>query len=149
MRAPWSEHWPGRRLTARTEAAGFLAGFALVAAMTIAAALVAELWWVAAALLLMGVGDGIAAVGAIGILQRRSPDEVRGRVVASLGTVMNLGLACSYLAAAPIVDLFGPRGTYVVGGIVAGLALPFVAPAILRPSSHVSAANGSTSATNR
>jgi hypothetical protein len=44
----------------------------------------------------MGV-DGIAAIGAIGaigILQRRSPDTVRGRVVAALGTEINLGLAC-------------------------------------------------------
>jgi MFS family permease len=125
----------GRRLTARTEATGFLTGSALVAASIIAAGLVAQLWWVGSALLLMG--DGVAAVGAIGVLQRRSPDAVRGRVVASLGTVTNLGLACSYLAAASIVDLVGPGGTYVVGGTVAALALPFVVPAFLGPSSRV------------
>ncbi len=122
----------GRRLIAGTEGAGFLAGSALVAASTIAAGLLPGLGWVACALLLMGVGDGIAAIGAIGVLQRRSPDAVRGRVVSSLGTVMNLGLACSYLAAASIVSLVGPRSTYVVGGIVAGVAIPFVLPAFRR-----------------
>ena len=74
----------------------------------------------------MGVGDGIATIGGMGILQRRSPNAVRGRVVASLGTVMNVGLVCSYLAAASILSVLGPRGTYVIGGIVASLALPFV-----------------------
>jgi MFS family permease len=118
----------GRRLTGRAEARAFLAGSSLVAVMTIAAGLASHLWWVAGALVLMGVGDGIASVGAIGVLQRRSPDAVRGRVVASLGMVMNLGLAVSYVAAASVVHLFGPRGTYVVGGVIAGLAIPFVIP---------------------
>jgi MFS family permease len=118
----------GRRLTGRTEARAFLVGSSLVAVMTVAAGLAPRLWWVAGALVLMGVGDGMASVGAIGLLQRRSPDAVRGRVVASLGTVMNLGLAVSYIAAASVVHRFGPRGTYVVGGVIAGLALPFVVP---------------------
>jgi MFS family permease len=120
-----------RRLTDRTEASAFLAGSSLVALMTTATGFAPHLWWVAGALVLMGVGDGIASVGAIGVLQRRSPDAVRGRVVASLGMVMNLGLATSYIAAASVVHLFGPRGTYVVGGVIAGLALPFAARTVL------------------
>lgn len=116
----------GRRLTAGTEAVGFLAGCVLVAAMTIGTGLAPTLPWVAGTHILMGVGDGIAAVATAGIVQRRAPDQVRSRVVATLATGMNLGLAVSYLTAALLAGVLGPRVTYVVGGAVAGAALPFV-----------------------
>jgi MFS family permease len=116
-----------RRLTAGTETVAFLAGCGLVAVMTIGAGVSPTLPWVAGALVLMGVGDGIAAVATAGILQRRTPDRVRSRVVAALAAAMNLGLAVSYLTAALVAGPLGPRTTYVLGGAVAGAALPFAA----------------------
>ncbi len=125
----------GQRLTRGTAARAFICGTALVALTAMMAGISPWFWGVGAALLVMGVGDGITAVAATGLMQRRSPDHVRSRVIASLNAVMNIGLACSYLAAATLVGILGPRGSYMVGGLVAAAAVPFLVPTFWRSES--------------
>jgi MFS family permease len=129
----------GRRLTRTTAPNAFMCGSAVVAFTALMAGVSPWFFGVVAALLVMGIGDGITAVAATGLLQRRSPDHVRSRVIASLNAVMNTGLACSYLAAALLVDVLGPRGSYIVGGLVAAAPLPFLVPTFWRSESPFAA----------
>jgi MFS family permease len=74
------------------------------------------------ALFLMGTSDGLTIVSENGIMQRRTPDAVRSRTMAAFEAVISLGLAVSYLLAGPVLEVFGPRSTYRIGGVTAGLA---------------------------
>ena len=82
-------------------------------------------WALALALVVAeGVCEGLATVAEQGILQRRTPDEVRSRVVGALEAATLIALAISLTAGGPIVELLGPRAAYYVGGVttlIAGL----------------------------
>jgi MFS family permease len=82
--------------------------------------------WFALAVTLMfvmGLADGTTIVAETNLRQRRPPDAVRSRVTAAFSGVMHLALAFSYIAAAFVVPWIGPKPTYVVGGVTAGLAV--------------------------
>jgi MFS family permease len=82
--------------------------------------------WFALAVTLMfvmGLADGTTIVAETNLRQRRPPDALRSRVTAAFSGVMHLMLAFSYIVAAFVVPLIGPKPTYVVGGVTAGLAV--------------------------
>jgi len=82
--------------------------------------------WFALALTLMfvmGLADGTTIVAETNLRQRRAPDAVRSRVSAAFTGVMHLMLAFAYIVAAFVVPWIGPRATYAVGGVTAGLAV--------------------------
>jgi MFS family permease len=118
----------GRYLKARTEPPALIVGVAVVSAMSIATGL--SPWWilVLAAIFTMGVGDGVTLVAEQGIMQRRTPDAVRSRVSGAFDSMLHIGMALSYVAAGPAVAWLGPRGVYIVGGVVA-----FIGTAISLP----------------
>jgi MFS family permease len=68
--------------------------------------------------LLFAAGDSFAFVGFNGIYQRRTPDEIRGRVFAALGAIMTFASAASYGFAGFLVDAVGWRPVYLGGGLV-------------------------------
>jgi MFS family permease len=121
----------GRKLKARTEPLALIAGTAVVSAMSIATGV--SPWWilVLAAIFIMGVGDGVTLVAEQGIMQRRTPDEVRSRVSGAFDSVVHVGMALSYVMAGPAVAWLGPRGVYIVGGIAAFVGVAISLP-ILR-----------------
>jgi MFS family permease len=112
----------GRWMTARTEPAWLVGGaFGIaVAAFGVGTATVFPL--VLASLLAMGTCDGFTIVAENGIMQRRTPDEVRSRVLGAFDAVLSLGLAVAYLVAGPVLEAVGPRWAYRIGGFTAGLA---------------------------
>lgn len=71
----------------------------------------------------MGLADGTTLVAETNLRQRRAPDAVRSRVSAAFMGVMHLMLAFAYILAAFIVPWLGPKPTYVIGGVTAGLAV--------------------------
>src|SRR5262245_13620099 len=71
----------------------------------------------------MGLADGTTLVAETNLRQRRAPDAVRSRVSAAFTGVMHLMPAFSYILAAVIVPWLGPKPTYVIGGVTAGLAV--------------------------
>ncbi len=82
--------------------------------------------WFALALALMfvmGLADGTTIIAETNLRQRRAPDAVRSRVSAAFMGVMHLMLAFAYVVAAFVVPWIGPRSTYLVGGVTAGLAV--------------------------
>lgn len=76
-----------------------------------------------AMLFVMGLADGMTIVAETNLRQRRAPDAVRSRVSAAFTGVMHLMLAFAYVVAAFVVPWIGPRATYAVGGVTAGLAV--------------------------
>ena len=95
--------------------------------------------WLAIALLCMivgGVGEGVASVAEQSIFQRRTPDEVRSRVLGALEAIVLISLAVSFLFGGTVVDALGPRVTYAIGGVTFALAAAILAPAYLRDRAH-------------
>jgi len=120
----------GRFLNRRTEPIAFAAGAGVVAVSGILTGLSPWFWGVLVAIFVMGIGDGTQVVSQQGIMQRRTPDAVRSRVAAGLEAVAHLSLAASYVVAGPVVAWLGPRGTYVVGGLIGLLAIVAALPAL-------------------
>jgi predicted MFS family arabinose efflux permease len=58
-------------------------------------------------------------VAKVGILQRRTPDAIRGRVVGANESALTLALTAGFLAAGPVMAAFGAQATYAVGGLAA------------------------------
>jgi MFS family permease len=121
----------GRFMNARNEPQLFVAGNALVALSSLAVGLSPWWWLILAAILAMGLGDGLSLVAEQGIMQRRTPDAVRARVSGAFDAVLHSGLALSFLLAGPAVAWLGPQGVYLVGGVGTFIGVAIALP-ILR-----------------
>jgi H+ antiporter protein len=113
-----SRPFPGRYLTVMLLVWGF--GALPIAAIGIAN----QLWVMVIAMVIVGVTSGIGDVIWGTLLQRRVPDELRGRV-SSLDFFVSLGLLpISMVLAGPAADAFGITTVFIVAGLV---------PAVLGP----------------
>jgi len=63
-------------------------------------------------------------------MQRRTPDAVRSRVASAMDAVAQISIGVSFLAAGAIVAWVGPRGTYIVGGLVGLLSVLALGPVL-------------------
>ncbi len=118
----------GRRLTERTEPTFLVAGAAGIAAAGLSIGVAPALGVALASFLVMGASDGLTIVAEQGMLQRRTPDAVRSRVMAAFDAVLSLGLAVAYLLAGPVLHLVGPKGVYALGGVAAAVAAVVLVP---------------------
>src|SRR6185437_3026892 len=114
----------GRRLATTRERATMIvgcliigAGFALIAVSPV---FVLALIGMACA----GVAEGSVTVCEQGIMQRRTPDEVRSRAMAAAEAAQFTAFALSFPAAGFLIDVLGVRGVY--GMAAAGCALAAV-----------------------
>jgi len=115
------EEAEGRWLVACTFALATTAfGVALAPVFGVAVA------WVA----VFGIADGPTLVIEQNLLQRRTPDIVRSRVVGAFETVMHGGLSFALLLGAAVMPSLGPQGTYALAGrlalVGAVLSLPLL-----------------------
>lgn len=122
--------WLGRRITEETEGRWMVGCSVLVALTGFGVALSP---WFGLALFWMfafGATDGPTQVIEQNLLQRRSPDVVRGRVMGAWETLMHGSLVVALVAGGWIVSALGPRGAYAIGGVTglvgAALLLPFL-----------------------
>jgi MFS family permease len=122
----------GRRLHARNEAPWFAAGTGLVAVTSVAVGLSPWFAVILVALLAMGFGDAMSLIAQQGILQRRTPDEVRSRVAGAFDSVVHIGLAVSFGVGGAVATAVGPRRVYLLGGLAASLAVWVALPAARR-----------------
>jgi MFS family permease len=76
----------------------------------------------------MGTTDGLTMVAETGIMQRRTPDAVRSRVMAAFEAAVSLGLAVAYLMAGPVLRAVGPQVSYRLGGLSALAAALLLLP---------------------
>ena len=130
--------WLASRLTAATEPAALVAGFVVAGVVGIGIWLASAFWIVLVCNFVWGVGDAVTRIAKTGILQRRTPDAVRGRVSGANEAAINLGLMAGFLIAGPTNSALGAQGAYAVGGLAAlgaaALASTVVAAARSGPS---------------
>ncbi|MGZ4153837.1 MAG: MFS transporter [Actinomycetota bacterium] len=121
----------GRR--AREEAEGrWLVGCSFALTMTAFGVALAPVFGIAVAwVVVFGLADGPTLVIEQNLLQRRTPDVVRGRVVSGFETVMHGGLSFALLLGALVEPTVGPKGTYAAAGVLA-LAGSFVLLPLVR-----------------
>jgi ENTS family enterobactin (siderophore) exporter len=111
--------WLASRLTAATEPAALVTGFVIAGVAGIGIWLAPVFSIVLACNFVWGVGDAVTRVAKTGILQRRTPDAIRGRVSGANEAALNLALMAGFLAAGPTIAALGAQATYAVGGLAA------------------------------
>ena len=79
-----------------------------------------------------GIGEGVGGVAEQGIFQRRTPDEVRSRVLGALEATILLSLAASFVIGGPVVGAIGARWTYAIGGVSFVFAALILLPTYVR-----------------
>jgi len=122
-----------RRLTARTEPLWLVLGAAGIALGHLGVGVAPLFSLVLVFGLIMGTSDGVTMVAETGIMQRRTPDAVRSRVMAAFEAALSLGLAVAYVFAGPVLNAVGPQRVYLLGGLAAA-----VATLVLLPLRHLS-----------
>ena len=118
----------GRKLTRRTEPIWLVLGAGGIALGHLGVGLAPVFSLVLIFGLFMGTSDGLEIVAETGIMQRRTPDAVRSRVMAAFDAALSLGLALAYIFAGPALNLLGPRRVYLVWGIAAVAATVMLLP---------------------
>jgi MFS family permease len=92
------------------------------------------LWILALALVVTeGICEGFATVAEQGLLQRRTPDDVRSRVVGAVEAATLIALAISFALGGQIVDAVGPRVAYYIGGMTTLIAALIMAGPMRHP----------------
>jgi MFS family permease len=135
----------GRFMTARTEPVWMVAGAAGITVTALAVGFAPLFPLVLGALLVMGVSDGLTIVSENGMMQRRTPDEIRSRTVAAFEAVLSFGLAVAYIAAGPVLQVLSPQAVYRVAALGAGGALLILLPLLrLRTGASESVVEGET-----
>ena len=136
----------GRFMTARTEPVWMVAGAAGITVTALAVGFAPLFPLVLGALLVMGVSDGLTIVSENGMMQRRTPDEIRSRTVAAFEAVLSFGLAVAYIAAGPVLQVLSPQAVYRVAALGAGGALLILLPLLrLRTGASETVVEGETS----
>jgi len=118
----------GRYLKPATEPVWLVGGSFGIALAAFAVGFAPVFVLVLVSLFAMGVSDGLAMVAETGIMQRRTPDALRSRVMAGFEAVVSLGLAAAYLMAGPVLKALGPQATYRLGGLSALAAALLLLP---------------------
>lgn len=98
----------------------------------------AVVWWVVS-----GVTFSFGNAPMTALLQRVIPNELQGRALSLLNTVMGLAGPVGLALAGPLGEWIGVRGVFVVGGVLSGAAAlaGFLSPALRRldvPAGHPS-----------
>jgi len=106
-----------RRVTEDREGIWLVGSSFLVAATGFGVALAPwfglTLFWVLA----FGIADGPTIVVEQNLLQRRTPDVVRSRVMGAWEMGMHLGLITALVVGGVVVPVIGPKGAYAFGGV--------------------------------
>jgi MFS family permease len=118
----------GRRLDEGNELRWFVVGACLVGVMSAVAGLAPWFALVLGALSFHGFGDALMSVADQNILQRRTPDAIRSRVLSVADAAVTLTLALSFAIGGLTVGIIGPRAAYLVGGLTGVAAALLIVP---------------------
>ena len=110
-------------------AAGMAAGFAVIGVAGVVCR------WCSSGWRSPGVAEGAGNVAEQGIVQRRTPDAVRSRVIAASEAALLVAFAASFGFAPPIIHFAGVQGTYVIAAAASVAAAAILVPA-MRASSR-------------
>lgn len=113
------------------------------AAGGIGAAVAPDIWVAAFAMVVAGIGNGIAFPTTVVLVQQAAEDRIRGRVFTVIISVQNALLGAAFAAAGGLTAAFGARWVYgaagalVLAGGVSAFALTRGAPARVELSGQV------------
>jgi MFS family permease len=127
----------GRWLRPQTEIRWLALSLAFVAATGFGIATAPWFWVVLALNLAWGVGEGIGTVADQNIMQRRTPDAVRSRVMGASEGMVHGTMFVAYPAAAFLVPALGPRGVYAIAGVAGVFAVLVLLPLVRLASSEI------------
>ena len=120
----------------RGSRSGLIVLFLVGCAVSSLANLLTGLAWAMAAAfafqLIRGVGLSALDIGVNTLLQRQVPPPLAGRVFGTLFGAVGAAAAVSYLAGAALLDVAGPRVTFVVAGGIGLLCTVVTAVALSR-----------------
>ena len=93
----------------------------------------AQNWWIVMSFGYLG-GICVALLNAYGtgIIQNRTKEEVRGRVMAAFGAVITIGTVTSTALAGIVIQAFGVRATFVGAAVIGAVILAILGPAVLK-----------------
>ncbi len=109
--------WLGRRVREDREGWWMFGFSGLVSLTGFGVALSPWFWLVLVWVLAFGLADGPTQVVEQNLLQRRTPDHVRSRVMGAWESIMHAALVVSFLLGGLLVPIVGGRGAYAVGGV--------------------------------
>lgn len=122
--------WLSRGVRREREALWIVYFSALMALTCFALALSQWFWLILVSIAAFGLADGPTQVVEQNLLQRRTPDEIRGRVMGAWEAVMTGAFVGALLLGAVVVGRVGPAGAFVFAGIMglggAALLLPLI-----------------------
>lgn len=119
---------------ARSAVAALGEGRSLVAGSLLMGAgigIVSVLPWFAPILVAMvvgGLGNALCEVAETQLVQARTPDAVRSRVVAAMEALALVAFGVSFVAGGPLVEALGPQHVYALGGVGCLLAATILLP---------------------
>ena len=121
----------GRRVRVESEGRWMVACSCLTALTGFGVALApvfgVALFWV----FMFGLTDGPTQVVEQNLLQRRTPDAVRSRVMGAWEAFNHAALTIALLSGAFIVEAFGPKGAYAFGAVTGLIGTAILLPLLL------------------
>lgn len=118
----------GRRLREDQDALGIFIGVVGIAIGQGLIAVSPSFIPVVALMAVVALANGVEDVAGFSLIQRRSADQVRGRVLSTFSTIGLMANAVAFAIAGPIVEAFGPRSVFVLGGLASAVCVPLLRP---------------------
>jgi MFS family permease len=119
-----------RRLTEATERRAMVGFCFITAAALVSVSLMPVFPPMLLAMLIAGGADAVVDVAAETLIQRRSPDEVRSRVVAAVDGLILTMFATSFLFAGFVVAALGPKAAYAIAGAGCAVTATLLVPVL-------------------
>ena len=124
--------WLGRGVREEREGLWIVGFSGLVALTGFAVALSPWFWLVLVWVALFGLADGPTQVVEQNLLQRRTPDVVRSRVMGAWEAINHVALVTAFVIGGAVVPVIGPRGAYALGGVTGVIGTTMLLPLLRR-----------------
>lgn len=122
--------WLARGLREDREAVWIVSFSGLMAVTLFGVAMSPWFWLVLVWFAAFGIADGPTQVVEQNLLQRRTPDAVRGRVMGAWEAVMQGSVVVALVLGGVVVETAGPKGAFVFGGVTALMGTALLAPLV-------------------
>ncbi len=120
--------WLGRNIREDREAVWLVGGSAMIAFTGFAVFLSPWFWLILVWVALFGLADGPTQVAEQNLLQRRTPDVVRSRVMGAWEAANHVSLVIAFLIGGAVVPVIGPKAAYLLGGVTGVLGTALLVP---------------------
>lgn len=122
--------WLGRNVREDQEAVWLIGYSGLIALTGFGVFFAPWFWLVLFWVVLFGLADGPTQVAEQNLLQRRTPDVVRSRVMGAWEASNHVALVIAFLIGGAVVPRVGPKGAYLLGGVTGLLGTSLLIPLI-------------------